>query len=167
MFCPKCGAEYRHGFSTCADCGVPLVEHLPASAEKPREEARYRLDRPMRDAVKVFEKDTRKNADIHNEAWLLNALEDLGIPYYIEKTDYASYLTRMHTEWHAVEVYVSVTHKAQVADIIRQYDDPQAAPPDETPASGALPQKVCPECGQACDIDYPKCPRCGRRFEEV
>jgi hypothetical protein len=28
MICPKCRAEYREGFSTCADCGIPLVEDL-------------------------------------------------------------------------------------------------------------------------------------------
>lgn len=29
MFCPSCGGEYREGFTTCADCEVPLVESLP------------------------------------------------------------------------------------------------------------------------------------------
>ena len=29
MFCPKCREEYRTGFDTCADCGVPLVAELP------------------------------------------------------------------------------------------------------------------------------------------
>ncbi len=33
MFCPKCRAEYREGFTTCADCQVPLVESLPPEAE--------------------------------------------------------------------------------------------------------------------------------------
>jgi hypothetical protein len=28
MFCPKCRAEYREGFSTCADCNVELVDEL-------------------------------------------------------------------------------------------------------------------------------------------
>ena len=29
MFCPNCKAEYRPGFTECADCGVPLVYELP------------------------------------------------------------------------------------------------------------------------------------------
>jgi Putative prokaryotic signal transducing protein len=35
-WCPKCGAEYREGFSECADCGVALVDVPPAP--KPREQ---------------------------------------------------------------------------------------------------------------------------------
>ena len=33
MFCPKCRAEYRPGFTECADCGVPLVWELPPLPE--------------------------------------------------------------------------------------------------------------------------------------
>jgi hypothetical protein len=29
MFCPKCKAEYRPGFTRCSDCDVDLVEALP------------------------------------------------------------------------------------------------------------------------------------------
>jgi hypothetical protein len=29
MICPKCRAEYRQGFTSCADCHVFLVTHLP------------------------------------------------------------------------------------------------------------------------------------------
>jgi hypothetical protein len=29
MICPKCRAEYRQGFTSCADCHVLLVTHLP------------------------------------------------------------------------------------------------------------------------------------------
>ncbi len=29
MFCPQCRKEYREGFATCYDCGVPLVAQLP------------------------------------------------------------------------------------------------------------------------------------------
>lgn len=30
MFCPKCGVEYRAGFTRCSDCSVDLVEKRPA-----------------------------------------------------------------------------------------------------------------------------------------
>lgn len=29
MFCPQCRREYREGFTSCADCRVPLVAELP------------------------------------------------------------------------------------------------------------------------------------------
>ena len=32
MFCPRCKAEYREGFSRCAECDVELVDNLPADA---------------------------------------------------------------------------------------------------------------------------------------
>ncbi len=34
MFCPKCKAEYREGFSRCADCDVDLVPELPPEIEE-------------------------------------------------------------------------------------------------------------------------------------
>jgi len=32
MICPNCHAEYRDGFTTCADCEIPLVADLAAAA---------------------------------------------------------------------------------------------------------------------------------------
>jgi hypothetical protein len=37
MFCPICKAEYRQGFTRCADCDVELVCELPAAAIVPIE----------------------------------------------------------------------------------------------------------------------------------
>jgi hypothetical protein len=35
MFCPNCKAEYRQGFSHCADCDVDLVEAAPGALVAP------------------------------------------------------------------------------------------------------------------------------------
>jgi hypothetical protein len=45
MFCPRCEIEYREGFTTCADCGTPLVATLAADPEV----------HPEGDLEKVFE----------------------------------------------------------------------------------------------------------------
>jgi hypothetical protein len=34
LYCPRCRGEYRAGFTRCADCGVALVERLPAAARR-------------------------------------------------------------------------------------------------------------------------------------
>lgn len=34
MFCPKCGAEFREGFTECNTCHIPLLPHLPARDSK-------------------------------------------------------------------------------------------------------------------------------------
>jgi hypothetical protein len=34
LYCPRCRGEYRAGFSRCADCGVALVERLPATRRR-------------------------------------------------------------------------------------------------------------------------------------
>ncbi len=41
MFCPKCGAEYREGFTECADCMVPLVYEEPPETRKVVEYVEY------------------------------------------------------------------------------------------------------------------------------
>lgn len=40
MFCPLCKTEYREGFSTCADCSVPLVSKLPKDVQGARKAPR-------------------------------------------------------------------------------------------------------------------------------
>jgi hypothetical protein len=51
MFCPRCGAEYRPGFTQCADCLVPLVDEPPAAAKPVRRRGRPSAELPP---VRVF-----------------------------------------------------------------------------------------------------------------
>jgi hypothetical protein len=44
-WCPNCGAEYREGFSECADCGVTLVDEAPAP--KPHRHAHEMVHGPF------------------------------------------------------------------------------------------------------------------------
>src|SRR5260221_9756443 len=41
MICPKCRAEYRQGFTVCADCHVALVEPRELAAARGAEPARF------------------------------------------------------------------------------------------------------------------------------
>jgi hypothetical protein len=37
-YCPQCRDEFREGFTTCTDCGAPLVAVLPAPDAEPQAE---------------------------------------------------------------------------------------------------------------------------------
>ena len=52
MFCPTCEAEYRPGFTDCADCGVPLVYELPE--ESPSERSKVLREGRDADLVPVY-----------------------------------------------------------------------------------------------------------------
>ena len=77
--CPSCNAEYREGFTICADCNVPLVEPPPESQEKP---AVYFDDEP----VLLRTLFNHIDADM-----LMGALEDMGVPAMRKTDDIAGY----------------------------------------------------------------------------
>jgi hypothetical protein len=71
MFCPVCKAEYRQGFTTCADCEVALVPALPGEeqARDPR-------------LVKGRLEPLWEGEDLALHASLLEALDAAKIPYF-------------------------------------------------------------------------------------
>lgn len=85
MICPKCGAEYRQGFTKCADCELDLVPSPPGggralaaflSDEEPSPEAQAAGD-PNDDPFCSFWKGT--DARVCTE--LCTVLDEAGIPH--------------------------------------------------------------------------------------
>ena len=84
MFCPHCKAEYRAGFTHCADCDVDLVWELPKNAIEMRqtgEDGEYRVaggpGDPNEDPFCSF----WKGDDPRVHAELCGVLEEAGIPH--------------------------------------------------------------------------------------
>ncbi len=84
MFCPQCKAEYRQGFTHCADCDVDLVWELPKDALELRqigENGEYRVagepGDPNEDPFCSF----WKGDDPRVHAELCGVLDDAGIPH--------------------------------------------------------------------------------------
>ncbi|HKM67682.1 MAG TPA: hypothetical protein VJX70_10990 [Candidatus Acidoferrum sp.] len=75
MVCPQCNAEYRPGFTRCADCGVDLVREPPhyALASRPAADP----GDPAEDPYCSFWKG--EDARVHAE--LCEVLEEAGVPY--------------------------------------------------------------------------------------
>jgi hypothetical protein len=77
MICPQCRAEYREGFTVCADCDVPLVPQdesgstldLPAVPPEPGD--------PSEDPFCAF----WKGDDRRLHAELISVLDSAGIPH--------------------------------------------------------------------------------------
>jgi hypothetical protein len=76
MFCPQCKAEYRQGFTHCADCDVDLVWEMPKSAIelRPADEP----GDPNKDPFCSF----WKGEDPRVHAELCTVLDEAGIPHH-------------------------------------------------------------------------------------
>ncbi|HNQ18982.1 MAG TPA: DUF2007 domain-containing protein [Smithellaceae bacterium] len=70
MFCPKCKSEYRQGFYQCADCGVELVDRLPAEPADEKGDEEF---------VEVFS--TYNQGEV---AFIKSVLEGEGVTYYFQ-----------------------------------------------------------------------------------
>ena len=73
MFCPKCGSEYRQGFTECVDCKVPLVAEPPVEPAKPPEPTVEK-----RDLVLVFESSAPSEVAVAG-----SLLTGAGIRYWV------------------------------------------------------------------------------------
>jgi hypothetical protein len=85
-YCPECRSEYRPGFETCADCGVPLVHELPP---EPQPFPRTHEPHLGPDPVAVFASARDLNAEM-----VRGVLEGCGIAARVWSSGYESYTGR-------------------------------------------------------------------------
>ena len=79
-WCPKCGSEYRDGFTECASCGVKLVDKLTDEQKKQAEMEERRdmvLSEGMSRPVAVFTAKNRLEAES-----IEDMLRDNDIPVF-------------------------------------------------------------------------------------
>jgi|ERR1035438_5126312 hypothetical protein len=87
MFCPHCKAEYREGFTCCADCEVELVASLNESAAGPSDQ-----DRAEADAARGVGADDPycifwQGEDARISAEICGVLDNAEIPYRVLRRD--------------------------------------------------------------------------------
>jgi hypothetical protein len=129
MICPQCQAEYREGFTVCADCGAQLIAQLPAPprvsgsraggpAESENREAPGDAENPF---CAFWEGD---DARIHAE--LCTVLEEAGIPYKtMRREDYLFRLTARSAFKIGVPFSLYETAERVVASV---YGKPESEP---------------------------------------
>lgn len=139
MHCPKCGAEYRPGFSRCADCDVYLVDQPVDEAHDPD---------PHREMVEVL-----KTTDSILLPVVKSLLDSAGIKYVTQGEEALGVLplgpagakvVRASWAWGAT-LYVAKEDEASVREMLAQIDEdfqgeglseedlPEGTLPDEDP----------------------------------
>ncbi len=134
MFCPQCQAEYRQGFTVCADCEVPLVAAL-------------RADRPQTEGFdEGFAVIWKGDSESYCAALCLQ-LQDAGIRYEVAQ-DLRSRMG-MTADWrYEIRVRKDDAHTAKerlgLPEVVIDESSSERTEPDE---EEALP--VFPEDGNA------------------
>ena len=84
-YCPKCRAEYREGFTECADCEVALVDELPEAEEQESEFREHpetvALENPV--VLETF-------VDTVEFMYVASMLDKMDIPYTVRTKGGAS-----------------------------------------------------------------------------
>ena len=116
MYCPKCGVEYRDGFTECADCRVPLLEGAPP-LEPPS-----RFD-PALDPVLAL-----STNDPVQFAMAKGLLDDAGIPFVV-LGQIATLVTDVDPYLHKhVEILVPRDQEEAVRDLLKPLLEPEEIP---------------------------------------
>jgi hypothetical protein len=147
MICPQCKAEYRPGFTRCADCDVDLVWEPLQEASSPPSHAAEPGD-PNEDPFCSF----WKGDDPRVHAELCEVLDEAGIPHNtVFRRDHLFNLKNFPA--YEVGVPFSLFEKAEIAvkdafgadeyDAMKLLEGPESAEPDSS-TSRKLPATLTP-----------------------
>ena len=124
MFCPRCQAEYRPGFTRCSDCDVELVSELRTEAHPPEQQRTEGLPDWL---------ETRSVWQGHEAlacANLCQILRDSGIPYKVTQRSAGVYL-RMQVDW-KFQIGVSASDYERAREVLGIEDQSQEASEDQS-----------------------------------
>jgi hypothetical protein len=127
MFCPKCKAEYKRGFTTCAHCRIALVAQLP-----PKAEAEY---------VKYVDLYSPQN-DIEL-ALLKSILESEGISYFVKNDHFGSLEVGPRIDILNAKIIEVQDHQYERAqELLSDYFEKTKREGQEPPAKHSLLDKI-------------------------
>lgn len=163
MYCPQCRSEYRTGITTCATCGVPLVDTLPELETLEASETTkpigvtnlHGVGRTVEVAGKVI--DLMRVFTYDEAVDLKTALNDGGIPAAMKQltgVKFPDKVTRF-------EVHVKgEDHDRAEAFLVDRW---QRQASEDVEADASLPEDAesCPACGAKVPLDVAECPECG------
>jgi hypothetical protein len=166
MFCPECKAEYRQGFTVCADCEVGLVSTLPDAQDEPAE---IRPDPPEKYGNLLW-----RGKDPHFYLSMLSSLAAKNIPRFGKAASPGNFDSTLsfYPDSSAppeFEIWISPEDSALARWILESslemYEEEQNS--DASGSAGeeveetANPTGICP----LCDAEYPSassaCLNCG------
>ncbi len=122
MFCPVCKAEYREGFTRCAECDAELVSYPPGEA---REDVGLRDD-PDQSAVVVWQGSDPLLADR-----LLEVLDEEGMESYSDELLSNAMPVPYGRDDYTIWVHRNKEARARdlVRDFLRSVEEEQARAP--------------------------------------
>jgi hypothetical protein len=168
MFCPECKAEYRQGFTVCADCNVELVHSYQEAAED--RQAWQKIAKNANYAHEVW-----RGADPHFYIALIQQLWHYGVPSLgrptrppmLDNREPASPIQAGEFEFEVRVAEANAGFARWILESLREFqarnedEDPEGLPEDtsEVGENGAAP--TCPLCDTQFDTGTTTCSNCG------
>lgn len=121
MICPECRAEYREGFTVCADCRVDLVTALPQAPE-------HSDERPDMELVTVFDSTNPALIGIAK-----TVLEGAGIEFLVVGEDAASVVFSGNPVFGTVRLQVETSRSEEAETLLSEIAESEGPLGDEPP----------------------------------